>query len=610
MMPAGQDLDDLCGWPESVQPHQARPLFLIRAAQAEVNFIKSPEAQKCPISSIPNELLISIFALFVQDLDQDDSGGEDKLCHWRPVILSHVCRRWRLFALSTSCLWSRIILSRISPVSAVDHFINHAGVSAIDVFGHGVDNDQLTQLLSLKYLPRWKTIGITTAGSFTMVALLRSLYEPVIFSNLSTLKLSSDPPRPGHGTFFHGLPSPPHSSDRFPALRHVQLVEVPVYSVPVGIFRNIHTLELSNSKQGLNPLARFHPSLLNVLSTARHLEHLILSDFTPFIDHGSDPVGGGNNSPTIVLPLLREFIWYYPEVRVLRHFFSHVSTPRLRNADFSVKCNKTTPHNITPFAFRFPFVEDLTIECDAEETLYSATREMEFPIISHLIIQTSIDNWDPTSPLPVFRWSTIFRDLRVPYLTHLTLFRLSITLDHMGGVLQYMPSLKSLTCDMYDGVASMVCAISTGDCACAVGAYLRGDQRLFELESLTFRDCDGLRIVCFQNWISVRNGQGESRHSAVNRIRDYSMTQRKIKPLSGKYKRRLRQPGITPSISPIVGGLEGLSLAQSSPMVCYIPNYLHKPSKIAFISFDNCNGVTEANARELQRLGVDAVEWK
>ena len=570
-------------------------------------------AQKCLISRIPNELLISIFTLFVQDLNQDDGGREYKSCHWRPVLLSHVCRKWRILALSTSCLWSRIILSKTSPVSAVDHFVNHARISAIDIFGYGIDNDQLTQhpaLLNPKYLPRWRTIVITTPGSSSMVTLLRSLYESVIFSHLSTLKLSSDPPRRGRGTFFHDSPSPPHPDDRFPALRHVQLVEVPVYGVPIGVFHNIHTLELSNPQQGLNPLTRCHPSLLNVLSVARCLEHLILSDFTPFISYGGDPVGGGSDSPTIVLPLLREFIWYYPEVRVLRHFFSHVSTPHLRNADFSAKCNGSASHNVTPFAFRFPFVEDLTIECDTQETLYSATREMEFPRINHLIIQTSIDNSNSTSALPVFRWSAIFRDLRVPYLTHLTLFRLSITLDHMGGVFQYMPSLRSLTCDMCDGVANMVCALSAGDCACTVGTSLHEDHSLFELESLTLRDCDGLRVACLQNWISARNGDGGSWHPTLNRSRGRSMAQRKIKPLGGKYKRKPQPIGTAPLTSPIEESLEGLSLAQSPTTACYIPNYLRQPSKITSISFDNCNGITEANARELQRLGVDTVEWK
>lgn len=618
-MPTGQDidgeLDTLRGWLQSAQRHEANLVSLLQDAQAEVNIIKSRfaelEAQKHPINRIPNELLILIFTLFVQDPDQDDAEEDKKSCHWRPIVLTHVSRQWRVLALSTSCLWSRIVLSKGSTVSAVDHFMTHAGISVLDIVGNDVDDDHLSQHAALRnpeYLPRWRTIAVTTSGPSSMVALLRSLYEPTTFSRLSTLKLSSDPPRRGQGTFSHGLKS--QSDDQFPALKHVQLVEVPIHSVPIGVFRNIHTLELSNPKQHLNPLTRLHPSLLDALSVTKYLERLILSDFTPFIEPGVDPVGGGNNSPTVILPLLHEFIWYYPEVRALRHFFSHVCTPHLRNADFSVKCNRIPPHSVTPFAFRFPFIEDLTIECDAQETLHSATREMEFPRVKHLTIQTSIDNWNPTFALPVFRWSAIFRDLRVPYLTHLTIFRLTITLDHISGVFQYMPSLRSLTCDMCDGVAIMICALSAGDCACAVGKSLHEDHGLFELESLTLRDCDGLRIGCLQKWISTRNGEGDSRHAAVNRVRGRPAAQRKIKPLSGKYKRRFHRPGPTPSASSVEESLDSLSLAHSPTAACYIPNYLRQPSKITFISFDNCNGIAEANAHELQRLGVDTVEWK
>ena len=618
-MSAGQDadggLDALRGWLKSAQLRETHLISLLHGTQAEVNMIKSRlaafEAQKHPINRIPNELLVYIFALFVRDLDQDDAEEEHKLCHRRPIVLSHVSHQWRTLALSTSCLWSRIVLSKGSPVSAVDHFVTHAGISVLDIVGNGLEDDHFTRhgaLISPEYLPRWGSIAISTSGPSSMLTVLRSLSESTTFSYLSTLKLSSDPPRRARDTFTHALM--PQPDDRFPALKHVQLVEVPIYSVPAGVFRNIHTLELSNPKQNPNPPTRLHPTLLNVLSVTVCLERLIFSDFTPFIESGVDPVGEGNDSPTLVLPLLREFVWYYPEVRVLRHFFSHVCTPHLRNADFSAKCNRTTPHSTAPFAFRFPFVEDLTIECDAQETLHSATREMEFPRVKHLTIQTSIDNWNPTSTLPVFRWSAIFRDLRVPYLSHLTIFRLSITLDHISGVFQYMPSLRFLTCDMCDGVAIMICALSAGDCACTIGKSLHEDHGLFELESLTLRDCDGLRIGCLQKWISARNVGDESKHATVNHTRGRPGTQRKIKPLGGKYKRRLQRSGCAPPTLSIEEKMDSLSLAHSPTAPWYIPNYLRQPSRITFISFDNCNGITEANARELRRLGVDTVEWK
>lgn len=165
-----------------------------------------------------------------------------------------------------------------------------------------------------------------------------------------------------------------------------------------------------------------------------------------------------------------------------------------------------------------------------------------------------------------------------------------------------MPSLKSLTCDMCDDVASLVCALSAGDCACATGRTLHEDHGPLELESLTLRDCEGLRIGCLRKCITARNGDGELWYSTMGHIRNRSMAQRKIKPLSGKYRRRLQGQG--PALIPSVE--EGL---EAPAATCYIPSYLRQPSKIRFISFDNCGGITEANALELQQLGVDTVEW-
>jgi hypothetical protein len=64
------------------------------------------EAKKLPINWLPNELLIHIFVELSESMD---SGFDaDELFHRPPVVLSHVCRRWREICLTTSRLWSRI----------------------------------------------------------------------------------------------------------------------------------------------------------------------------------------------------------------------------------------------------------------------------------------------------------------------------------------------------------------------------------------------------------------------------------------------------------------------------------------------------------------------
>ena len=182
-MAGGQDIDNgldaLRGWLQSAQRHEAHLLSLLHDAQAEVNTIKSRfaalEAQKYPINRIPNELLVYIFTLFVQDLDQDYGEGESRLCHWRPIVLSHVSHQWRTLALSTSRIWSKIVLSKGSPVSAVDHFVTHAGISTLDIVGNDIDDDDLTRhcaLISPECLPRWRAVTISTSGPSSMVTIL------------------------------------------------------------------------------------------------------------------------------------------------------------------------------------------------------------------------------------------------------------------------------------------------------------------------------------------------------------------------------------------------------------------------------------------------------
>lgn len=64
------------------------------------------EAKKWPVNWIPNELLIQIFITSCESGDLETDS--DELYHRSPVILSHVCRRWREVCLMTSRLWSCI----------------------------------------------------------------------------------------------------------------------------------------------------------------------------------------------------------------------------------------------------------------------------------------------------------------------------------------------------------------------------------------------------------------------------------------------------------------------------------------------------------------------
>ena len=78
-----------------------------------------PPKTGTPVNALPNELLSSIFALGSEaeehggddaedeeEEEEDDSEGEDRRRLPFKVLVSHVCRRWRMVAVETSMLWT------------------------------------------------------------------------------------------------------------------------------------------------------------------------------------------------------------------------------------------------------------------------------------------------------------------------------------------------------------------------------------------------------------------------------------------------------------------------------------------------------------------------
>ena len=64
------------------------------------------ESQKQPVNWLPTELLIEIFLIRAEDESADMAIGLSY--NSAPVLISHVCHKWRELALATSRLWSFI----------------------------------------------------------------------------------------------------------------------------------------------------------------------------------------------------------------------------------------------------------------------------------------------------------------------------------------------------------------------------------------------------------------------------------------------------------------------------------------------------------------------
>ena len=118
------------------------------------------EAEKWPINWLPNELLILIF-IMVSDLDFDD----DIFYHRPPVVLSHVCTKWRKVCLMTSCLWSRISHGSVQfSHAALSTFIERSNNNPLDLVFHSPRNSAPYDLAELRpHIPRLQSIDVFIA---------------------------------------------------------------------------------------------------------------------------------------------------------------------------------------------------------------------------------------------------------------------------------------------------------------------------------------------------------------------------------------------------------------------------------------------------------------
>ncbi|KAJ3533102.1 hypothetical protein NMY22_g7470 [Coprinellus aureogranulatus] len=62
--------------------------------------------------NLPSELLFSIF----EASTRLEEASKENFCHHQPVILSHVCSKWRSIALADPSLWTNITIDGTSPI--------------------------------------------------------------------------------------------------------------------------------------------------------------------------------------------------------------------------------------------------------------------------------------------------------------------------------------------------------------------------------------------------------------------------------------------------------------------------------------------------------------
>lgn len=214
--------------------------------QALLDQTQALEAQKWPINWLPNELLTLIFIAYSESADLEFDGHRSY--HRPPVVLSHVCKKWRKVCLMTSCLWSHIFhggnqFSRTPLLT----FIERSNSNPLDfVFesprdvsrGQRNTDDIASHVLTVlyPYISRIRSIMFQCHGALAMREMVDIINAPTSdLSNLRSLTLTIMDNNPSfkqvpslielHNARRSGLSEYTHSSPSG-SLQHLRLEQV------------------------------------------------------------------------------------------------------------------------------------------------------------------------------------------------------------------------------------------------------------------------------------------------------------------------------------------------------------------------------------------------
>jgi hypothetical protein len=464
------------------------------------------ERQKNPINWLPSELLIQVF---VSLADDDDSDASAVLAYNPfPVIISHVCQKWRKLAFATSILWSRISYRcRKWSASPVCSFINRSGSSLLDLtFSpppyHVDDLDAATdekltskEFLNTLNLQLFRVRSITFECTFP--ASMRLMVETLV-DNLHELKSlrSLDLSFNTLGPSFARTPllewdelSRQNFSDIPSILTHLRLQQLPLRVMPTSLICSVRTLELSYPSPRSQRVAQYILRISHVhnfLSFTPELQNLVLIEATPLRDLVLvEPSDGQTESryavvSPIELPKLRRLTWKLAYPRDVYTFMSFFSLPALERWDILIADSPTKRNDVSTLrgnhwqepdsyiqaeplggVLSMTALKELYVSCQDGDCLISSLRQFLFPSLEQLEFAHAgkcPPNCEHKHPLP--RLDYIFRDPRLPHLTHLTLSHLDVFAGHGKLMLSYMPNLVSLTLISCTGVDNMLQALA------------------------------------------------------------------------------------------------------------------------------------------------------
>lgn len=364
------------------------------------------------------------------------------------------------------------------------------------------------------------------------------------FASLQSLELALICATPGE--LYDGLRSSdpervycnPWRTHRFPTLQTLTLRDIPLACVALGQLPALRdlTLTLDTPLSGRLDFLRLQ-YFARLLACAPHVERLALLRAgpvfsTPFetnlqaLRSWEDDSGWRADDsralPPIPLENLRELEWTDVHPRTLHLLLMHFPTPRLEVMAITFanasKCKRLaawlhpaysdpTDSVLGQSVLELSNLKALYVDCSSGDELRSPFLRLCFPTLETLSLSNrnmsvrcagphSVeDDTNELSQLP--RLESIFRDPRMPRLTHLLLSGFAIPSDQVSSMLGYMPSIQRLDCDFIPSVAAVIDTLAT-----ARSAGLPICPRLCHIQ-LCY--CDGVESVTLTRLIKLRN---------------------------------------------------------------------------------------------------------
>lgn len=453
------------------------------------------------------------------------------------------------------------------------------------------------------------------------------------FPSLETLKLAlvSATPRDLYNDLLANDPRRVHRNpwhtNRFPALLTLTLHDIPLPAIALGqlpMLRDL-TLTLDSPLSGCLDFLRLS-YFARLLACTPRVERVAflragpvfslpldtnLQDLPRWEDDAAWRGDGSRALPPVPLEHLRDLEWTDVHPETLHLLLLQFPSPRLEVLDIAFaspnKCKKLaallhpTFVQVGDSAAVQPVLElsnlkILRANCSSGDALRSPFLRLYFPALETLSLSNRksslhqagpqclvYDNLDQLPQLP--RLESIFRDPRMPHLTHLLLSGFAISSEQATLILGYMPCLQRLDCNFIHSVASLLNALAASAPAVACSRSGSVGVRVCpHLRHIHLWYCDGVESTTLVCLIKLRNGFA-AEHEITSRDDAGGKRPRPIKPLP-----------------------KGTHLPTASPISWQGNNGEQGLQRVERVSIEGCRPITGEEAGALKQWGVE-VQW-